>query len=318
MRTISRRQIAEALTWERWLAALRRGFLEGSRGTCVMPERHHHTVEVPGGEAATLLLMPAWTPGRYLGVKMASVCPGNPSRGLDTIQATYLLTSADSGEALASLDGGELTARRTAAASALAAGFLAREDARRLLVVGTGRLAPLVAFAHASVRPIDQVEVWGRDARKAAAVCEELQRSGLTASVSEQLEGSVRQADVVSCVTSAKAPLVLGQWLRPGTHLDLVGSFTREMREADDDAVSRSRVFVDSHEAALAESGELLHALDTGTFAAGDVVADLFDLCSEANPGRQSPADITLFKSVGVALEDLFAAAALYEAMASE
>ena len=312
MRYYSAEQVADSLTWPRLLSALRAGFREG--GT--QPPRHHHRVTVAGEPDGVLLLMPAWTEGGHLGLKMATAFPGNPARGLDTIQATYVLASSRTGVPLATLDGGELTARRTAAASALASTFLSRPDASRLLVVGTGRLAPLVALAHKSVRPIGEVVIWGRDPAKAGSVRRELERQGLPATVSESLEASVREADIVSCVTSATEPLVQGQWLRAGAHLDLIGSYTEAMREADGDAVARSRVFVDSREAALDESGELLHALREGLLRREDVQGDLFELCRGEVVGRATEGEITLFKSVGLALEDLQAAIAVHEAQA--
>lgn len=295
--------VRRGLPWTALIDALEAGFRAG----CTMPVRHHHEVEAPGEDPGILLLMPAWTEGSYLGLKMATLFPGNADRGLETIQATYLLCSATTGKPLATFDGGEITARRTAAASALASRFLSREDAVRLTVVGTGRLAPLLAQAHAAVRPIDEIEIWGRDPAKAAAACERLEEAGHRARVCDSLEASVRRADIVSCATSSGTPLVHGEWLAPGAHLDLVGSFQRSMREADDAAVADCRVFVDSREAALVESGELLHALDSGVFTESDIAADLFELSAGAS-GRRSPDERTLFKSVGVALEDLAAA----------
>ena len=309
MQHYSKTNIAESLEWPRLIEALREGFRHG----CTMPVRHHHDVELPDGSQGILLLMPAWTSGEYLGLKMATLFGGNAAAGLETIQATYILCSATTGQPLASFDGAEITARRTAAASALAASYLVRKDADRLLVLGTGRLAPLIAQAHSSVRQIREIEVWGRKPAKAEAVCGELSDAGFEARVAEDLEVAVRGADVVSCVTSAEIPLVKGSWLQPGCHLDLVGSFRREMREANDEAVSRSRVFVDCLDPALEESGELLHALDSGVFKKSDVAADLFQLCANKHPGRENDEEITLFKSVGVALEDLQAAVAVHE-----
>ncbi len=311
MKHFDRDAVAAALPWHELVAALRAGF---SRG-CTMPVRHHHEVEVPGGKDGILLLMPAWSPGGYLGLKMASAFPGNPASGLDTIQATYVLARATTGEPVASFDGGEITARRTTAASALASSYLAPAGAKRLLVVGTGRLAPLAAEAQASVRPIRHIEIWGRDEAKAAAVCETVREALPDADVEvcANLEASVAQADVTSCVTSSGSPLVRGAWRKPGSHLDLVGSFRREMREADDEAVAESSVFVDEREGALSESGELLHAIDSGAFRPADIRADLAQLCRQEHPGRTDAAERTLFKSVGVALEDLVAAVAVFE-----
>jgi alanine dehydrogenase len=292
--------------WPDLIAALRDLFREG----CVLPPRHHHAFEIPGEREGTLLLMPAWRPGAALGVKVVNVVPGNDARGLPAVAGVYLLFSATTGAPLALIDGAELTARRTAAASALAASFLARPDARRVVVVGTGRLAPELAAAHASVRPIAEVAVWGRNAAKAAALAARLRDElGVEAAPARDLEAAVRRADIVSCATTSAEPLVRGAWLAPGVHLDLVGGFTPAMREADDEAVRRARVWVDTLEGATREAGDIVQPLASGALARDTVAGDLFGLCRGEAPGRSGAAEITLFKSVGTALEDLAAAA---------
>jgi ornithine cyclodeaminase len=198
--------------------------------------------------------------------------------------------------------------RRTAAASALAADFLARPDARVLAVVGTGQLAPELARAHAAVRPIERMVVWGRSPEKAARVAAALTDDGFRAEPVADLRAAVETADVVTCATLAVEPLVKGEWLRPGCHLDLVGSFTPAMREADHEAVRRARVFVDTREGALSEAGELVQGLAAGALTEDAIAGELADLCRGAVAGRQTASEITLFKSVGTALEDLVAA----------
>ena len=312
MRIFDAAATAERLPWGAVVDALERGFRDG----CEMPVRHHHGVAAPAGEPeATLLLMPAWTAGGYLGVKVASVFPGNASRGLGAVQASYILASGETGEPLALIDGLELTLRRTAAASALASKYLSRPDARRLLVVGTGNLAPHLAAAHAAVRPGLDVEFWGRRPEKALAASRSplLQGLGLGAGTAGDLEAAVRAADVVSTATLATEPLVHGAWLRPGAHLDLVGGFTPAMRETDDEAMRRATVFVDTRAGALVEAGDLTQPIESGALAPEDVAADLYDLCRGEHAGRRSEGEITLFKSVGAALEDLFAAILLWE-----
>ena len=298
--------VRAATPWPALIATLREFFREG----CVLPQRHHHTVEVPGERDATLLLMPAWRTGVALGVKVVTVVPGNDARGLPAVAGLYLLLSGTTGEPLALIDGAELTARRTAAASALAAGYLAREDARRMVMVGTGRLAPELVAAHASVRPtLREVGVWGRDPAKAEALAARLARGiGLAVTAAADLEAAVRDADLVSCATTSAQPLVRGAWLRAGAHLDLVGGFTPAMREADDEAVRRARVWVDTYEGATREAGDIVGPLASGALAREAIVGDLFGLCRGEAAGRSGPAEITLFKSVGTALEDLAAA----------
>jgi ornithine cyclodeaminase len=240
--------------------------------------------------------------------------PGNSARGAGTVQAIYALLDRASGEPRALLDGEALTLRRTAAASALAACHLARDDARHLLVVGAGRLAPHLACAHRALRPrLRRVSVWARDAAKAQAAAQWLRGQGVDAQAVMDLEPAVRAADIVSCATTATSPLVHGDWLAPGTHLDLVGAFTPQMREVDDAAVARSRIVVDTYDGALAEAGDLLAPMASGVITRESVVAELAELVRGEKPGRTAASEITLFKSVGTALEDLAAAALVVE-----
>ena len=310
MKIFDAARTADLLPRDAVVEALERGFDRG----CEMPVRHHHRVPASAGEPeAKLLLLPAWTASGYLGVKVATVFPGNVSRGLGTVQASYILSSAVTGQPLALIDGLELTLRRTAAASALASKFLARSDARRLLVVGTGNLAPHLAAAHAALRPDLEIEFWGRRSEKALEASRSPLLHGLRTGAARDLEAAVRQADIISTATLATEPLVLGSWLRPGVHVDLVGGFTPAMRETDDEAIRRSTVFVDTRDGALVEAGDLTQPIESGALAPGDVAADLYELCRGEHAGRKAEGEITLFKSVGAALEDLFAAILLWE-----
>ena len=309
MRTFDAAAVRQALDWSPLIEALRSMFREG----CVMPVRHHHQVAVPDQPDATLLLMPAWLPGRYVGVKLVNVFPGNAEKGLPAVQAGYLLSDGNTGTPLAMLDGNELTARRTAAASALAAGYLARPDATRLLIVGTGALAPKLAAAHAVVRTLSEIRIWGRDGGKAAALARTLSEQGLPAEPAGNLEAAVHGADIVSCATLASQPLICGDWLRPGGHLDLVGGFRPDMREADDVAVRRATVFVDTRGGAMTEAGDIVQPLANGVLSPGEIAADLYDLTAGRHAGRASAEEVTLFRSVGAALEDLAAAMLVYE-----
>jgi ornithine cyclodeaminase/alanine dehydrogenase-like protein (mu-crystallin family) len=307
MRWISAAEIDEILDFPALIDALAQAF----KGGVISPTRHHHSIERGEAAAATHLLMPAWTApnaqdGAFLGTKIVNVFPDNGRRGLSAVLGVYILQSGETGEPLAAIDGARLTHWRTAAASALAARFLARRDARRLLLVGAGALAPFLARAHASVRPIETVTIWNHRPASAARLAQSLAGRGWTIEVAENLKSAVRAADVVSCATLSTAPLIAGGWLGPGQHLDLVGAFNLAMREADDEALRRARVFVDT-EAALSEGGDVALALRDGGIARADVVADLAALCRGA-PGRGSAEEITLFKSVGASLEDLVAA----------
>jgi ornithine cyclodeaminase/alanine dehydrogenase-like protein (mu-crystallin family) len=295
---------ARALPLPALVDALRSLFASG----CTVPQRHVHEVPAADGTpAGTVLLMPAWRPGGRLGIKTVNVFPGNAARGLPALHAVYTLFDAGTGVPLAQLDGSEITTRRTVAASALAAAMLARDDARSLLVVGAGRLARLVPAAMGVVRPgLQRVRVWNHRPDGAQALVRVLQAEGVAAEVASDLEAAVRASDIVSCVTLSTAALVKGAWLAPGTHLDLVGSFTPAMRESDGDCLRRARVWVDTPEA-LAKSGDLLQAMAEEAFDPAALQGTLADLCRGA-AGRRTADEITLFKSVGTALEDLAAA----------
>jgi alanine dehydrogenase len=291
--------------------ALRDAFRRGA----VVPLRHHHTMEVPGAEDATLLLMPAWQPGRYAGIKLVTVFPSNGERGLPSVMGSYVLISARDGQPLALIDGRMLTLKRTAAASALAAKYLSRPDASRLAMIGTGALAPNLIVAHASVRPIAELVVWGRDRDKAERLARNFDGRRLKARAAKSLEEAIGWADTISCATLSQAPLVLGRWLKPGQHVDLVGGFTPAMREADDEAISRARVYVDTYTGATKEAGDIVQPLANGTLDIKQIAGELAELAQGRVSGRSFHNQITLFKSVGTALEDLAAAELVYESL---
>ncbi len=302
--------VRAGLPWPRLLAALD----EALRSEVHAPLRVNHAIDVPGLPAASLLLMPAWRTGRHIGVKLVTVFPGNATRAERSVAAVYVLFDASNGVPIATLDGEELTARRTAGASAYAAQRLARRDARRLLMVGAGRLSRGLIDAHRHVRPIDHVLIWSRTAAHAEAKAAECVRDGIFAQATTDLEAAVAAADIVSCATLATSPLVLGRWLKTGTHVDLVGAYQRSMRETDDDAMRRADcIVVDNRESALAEGGDVVQALASGAIALENVAADLRDLARGAHPGRTRDDQVTVFKSVGFALEDLAAAEAIVD-----
>ncbi len=301
LRVYSAEEVHAALPWADLADALEDAFIAGDAEA---PLRHAHALPGDG----SLLLMPAWSPDA-LGVKLVTVMPGAAARDAGTVQASYLLLDRHTGVPIALIDGEALTLRRTAAASALAAQHLARPDAERLLVVGSGRLAPWLAQAHVALQPdLAHVEVWGRNADAAEDVVEALREEGIDAEVAQDLRAAVERADLITCATTSREPLVRGAWLRAGTHLDLVGGFRRDMREADDEAIQRSRIVVDTYAGALSEAGDLTQPIARGVITREHVVAELAQLLRGEVRGRLSDADITLFKSVGTALEDLAAA----------
>ncbi|HET9821199.1 MAG TPA: ornithine cyclodeaminase family protein [Burkholderiaceae bacterium] len=301
LRVYSAAEVHAALPWPALADALERAFL--SRATEV-PLRHAHRLAPDG----TLLLMPAWSDAA-LGVKVVTVMSQAAAHGAGTVAASYLLLDRATGMPRALLDGEALTLRRTAAASALAARRLLRPGASTLLLVGAGRLATWMARAHVALNPgLARVRVWARRTEAAADLAARLRAEGLDAQEAQLLEPAVRAADLVCCATTSTTPLVRGAWLAPGAHLDLVGGFRPDMREVDDEAVARARIVVDTRAGALAEAGDLVQPIGRGVITAGHVRADLAELLAGATV-RTGVQDVTLFKSVGTALEDLAAAA---------
>lgn len=305
LRVFGAEEIHAGLDYIRLVEALREAFRDAD---VTQPLRQSFDIGPSGSEPAYLLSMPAWRSGDAVGVKLVTVFPQNAAKGLGAVSAVYVLFDGSTGVPRAIFDGEALTNRRTAAASALASTYLSRSDAATLLIVGTGNLAPYLAQAHCAVRPISRVEVWGRSAERAAALCERLREGGLTAEAASDLPAATTRADIISCATTSTEPLIKGIDLRPGTHLDLVGAFTPHMRETDDEAVRRASVFVDTYAGAFAEAGDLLQAAQAGAWATDWTCADLHELTAGTKRGRRDPAEITLFKSVGAAIEDLTAA----------
>lgn len=309
MRLVSAEEVAAALPWPDLIDAIGEAFRDGVEA----PARHHHALPREDGEA-TMLLMPAWQARGYIGVKMVNVFPQNAAHGLPAIAGVYLLSEGDHGRPLACIEGSELTRRRTAAASALASRELSRPDASRLLIVGTGRLAPMLIEAHAAVRPITQIRVWGRDPAKAGALAQHYADRYDSESVAD-LATAAAQADIVSCATLSSTALIKGAWLKTGTHLDLVGAFRPAMRESDAACLRRGEVFVDTYAGAKGEAGDILQAIDEGAFKFSEIRSDLAELLRGTRAGRTSEEAITVFKSVGASLEDLAAAILVWQSL---
>ncbi len=287
------------------LDALADSIAQAFRSETVAPLRHVHAVSA----SDSLLLMPAWRAGENgaIGIKLVTVFPGNRGHAT-TVNALYVLFDHASGEPCAVIDGEALTLRRTAAASLLAARYLAPKDAGTILIVGTGRLAQFMARAHCGSRDVSRLLLWGRNRERAQSLATVLRDEGLPAEAASDLEQTVGESQIITCATTAAAPIVLGAWLRPGTHLDLVGAFKRGMREVDDASVARSQVYVDTYAGTLAEADDIIEPLARGVITREQVLAELAGLVTGKVAGRRSDADITLFKSVGTAIEDLAAA----------
>ncbi|CAA9194593.1 bifunctional Delta(1)-pyrroline-2-carboxylate/Delta(1)-piperideine-2-carboxylate reductase [Flavobacterium collinsii] len=308
---ISDHFIEEKCNFKELIERLRAGF---STLAIEVPMRHHHDYPNPEeGKDSTLLLMPAFEAGKDLGVKIVTVSPNNGKYDLPSIQGTYIYLDGHKGNIKAILDAKSLTGKRTAATSALASSYLSRKNASSMLMIGTGALAINLIKAHASVRPIKEVYVWGRTIEKAQLVCDALKNAPFTCKPISTIEEVISQVDIISAATLSPVPLVFGKWLKPGQHLDLVGAYKKDMREADDEAVLKSSLFLDTYQGGLKESGDILIPLTNGIITKETIKADLFELCSNTKTGRTSDTEITYFKSVGHALEDLVAAGYFYE-----
>lgn len=289
--------VARATPMPALIAALQRAFASG--------DYHAPPRLAADMDGASLLVMPAWKGSERVGAKIVTVDP----RARPSIQSTYVLADRASGRPIALIDGAALTRRRTAAASALAASRLARRDSAVLLLIGTGALNAPIIEAYASTFALERILVWGRDAAKAAAAAAAAREHGYPAEAVATIAEGLAVADIVSAATLATTPLITGALLRPGTHVDLIGAFRPDMCEADADSFGRARIFVDTREGALEEAGDLLQAIAAGAIAAYAIEADLAALCSGAHGGRGEDREaITLFKSVGTAIEDLVSA----------
>lgn len=310
MKFYDKQQTKSALPELALIEQIEQTFVQG----CQVPLRHNHPICDQGEQVGTVLLMPAWQEGGLLGVKTVAIYPNNAKQSLPGLHSVYTLFDATTGVPMAIFDGDVITSRRTAAASALAGKYLSRADSRHLLVVGAGRVGELMASMYKAVRPIETVTVYNPTVSRAEKLVETLKSQGFDAHVATDLQQAAGQADIISCATLSTAPLIYKSWLKAGTHLDLIGSFTPIMQEADVSCFEGTSIFVDTSEA-LMKAGDLLKAIDAGVMTADSVQADLTALCHHRHVGRQSDDEITVFKSVGTGLEDLAAATLAYRTL---
>lgn len=313
MRSVSAEEIRGALTLPSLVAAME----EGHR----RPRVEVRDV-VLGEEQALYVVRSAVDRGQSIGSKMFTSVPSNLGRAradgpaLPAVQAVYVLFDGADGRPLAVLDGTEITWWKTAADSALGAKLLAPPQPDTLAMIGAGAMAPWLVRAHRSVRPsIRRVLVWNRTPGRARDLAADLARDGVDARATDDLEGAVREAQVVCSATRSHAPLIAGSWLAPGQHLDLVGGYTPDTREADDEAARRCRIFVDRRESAFHGVGDILQPIASGAIRAEDVLGDLYDLVGGAVEGRRDARDITLFKNAGGGHLDLMTARAILAAL---
>ncbi len=307
---ITSKEIENNTNFNALITTLKHAFKDNST---IIPMRHHHDFPNPEvGDDSTLLLMPAWNPSKDAGVKIVTVSPENGQFDLPSIQGTYIYLDAKKGSIKALMEAKNLTAKRTAAASALASSFLSRPDSSSLLMIGTGVLSKNLIRAHASIRPITEIFVWGRSFEKAQQICNELSNESFSITPIHHIEDKISSVDIISSATLSKTPLIQGKYLVKGQHVDLVGAYKKDTREADDNVISKGRVFIDTYQGGLKESGDIVIPLQNGILKEDAIQADLFELCGNKKEGRQSQMEITVFKSVGHALEDLAAATYYY------
>lgn len=256
--------------------------------------------------ADKLLTMPSWEEGKLIGIKLVTIFSGNSAIGKPGVQGVYAVFDGQDGAPKAIFDGTELTLRRTAALGALASKYLSDANAVRMLVMGTGALALHLARAHAAIRRWDSISIWGRSFDKANALAETLRAEGLPASAVESAEAAAREAGVIACATSTVEPILRSDWVSPGTHVNLMGSYAPHMQEAEAALIARAKGFVDNRSAVLSEAGDIMVPIRDGLIDESWIRADISDLARGARP-ELGPDDITVFKSVGWGALDLIA-----------
>lgn len=306
MRFVSDAEVAGALSFPVLIAA--------------MEAAHRRTkIEIldgfMGNEAAQYVIRSAVDPGRYMLSKMFTSFPSNLAAGaLPAVQAVCVLFDGIDGRPLAVIDGTSITHWRTAADSALGAKLLANPEPETMLVVGAGKMSWWLVQAHRVARPtLARVLIWNRNQTRASELADRLMRDGIGAEVVTDLDAGTREADLISACTRSHAPLIKGANLKPGVHLDLVGGYTPQTREADDEAVRRARVFVDRRETAFHGVGDILQPIASGVVAEADVLGDLYDLAGGTVAGRRSASDITFFKNAGGGHLDLMTCETVFE-----
>jgi ornithine cyclodeaminase len=306
MLIINAEEIRRLLPMADCVEVMDRAMRSASAGTVTAPERI--IAPLADGISYFILMPGSSASSQVYGAKLVSLHPANPAAGRPAVQGFVTLFDAQTGTPAALIDGAEITRLRTAAASALAARTLARPDARSHGILGAGVQAASHLEAMACVRSIERVVVWARDYDKARHfAAEQSQRHG-TEVTAEERAAQAAACDIVSVVTNSPKPVLKGAWLKPGAHVSLVGSHEAEHREADTEALTRALVYVDSRRGALSEAGDLLIPISEGRFTASDIVGEIGEVLLGTAPGRRDGSQVTLYKSLGIVAQDLFAA----------
>lgn len=283
-----------------------------------IPERlHYHYPSTKSSKENTLLVMPGWDNNTMNGIKLLTIHPENSLKNIATIQGIFILFDRDTGSPKAIFDAKSLTNIRTAATSALASSYLSNPSSKTLLVIGSGALVPSLIKAHSTVRDIKTIYLWSRDINKTVTLIENNPDLHNNIIPLKEISEGIAKADIITSATSSQTPLIKGALLQNGQHIDLVGSYKKDMREADDSVIKKASIFIDTANAYL-ESGDLFTPMSSGLISKNDIQADLHNLCSNTHVGRLKKDEITLFKSVGYAIEDLVAANYIYEKLYHE
>ena len=260
-----------------------------------------------------LFIMPAWENDKYIGVKVSTSFPSNTKINKPSIHGRYILFSSKTGFVLSVIDGAELTAIRTVASAALATSILSKKSASSMLIVGTGKLASKIPFFYRSVRNIKIFYVWGRNFSKAKVLCKYFKKNKINAMPVKNISEVSKKVDIISCVTPSKKSLVLGKNVSKGCHIDLIGAFKKSMRESDDNLIKRGRVFFDNKEGGFKEAGDILIPLKKKLISKRHIKGDFYDLIQDRVKGRTSDQQVTIYKSVGDALQDYSIARYFYK-----
>lgn len=310
MKIISPEEVHQALSYPELVDALQETF----SGEFTMPPRNVYLLDDNDANHDAFAVLPSWNQG-LIGVKAFTYFPDNPGPQYKSLYSKILLFDRAHGEPLALVDGTSVTFWRTAGISGLATRLLSREDSETLLVLGTGNLAPYMVRANASVRPLKRVLIWGRTPANAEKVVQQLQGEleGIDISVAADIQGACAEADIVVSATGAHEPLVLGDWIKEGTHTDFIGNHHATKRECDTALILKSKVYADSYANCFKEAGEVLVPISEGVFTKEDVVGELPEMCQGTVPLRESDSEITLFKSIGMGISDLVGAGLAYK-----
>ena len=311
MKILTAEDVHAALSYPAMVDALQ----EAYSGSFNMPPRQVFLLDDQPDNYDAFAVLPSWN-DELVAVKSFTYFPDNPKPKYASLYSKIMLYDRKHGQPLALVDGTSVTFWRTAGISGLASRLLSREDSKTLLLLGTGNLAPYIIRAQLSVRPIDRVMVWGRTLANAQAIVEQLakENDAVRFEVADDLQAACGEADIIVSATGSHEPLVLGDWVRPGTHTDFIGNHHATKRECDTALVAKSKVYADSYVNCFKEAGEVLVPIDEGAISKDHVVGELMQMCSGAVALRESEDEITLFKSIGLALSDLVGAGCAYHA----